>query len=70
MYILKKNPYTLFLKQLRDVLSIENCNIVFNKDLGLDQCVYNLLFASQVATILMESDEQEVDSNCHILMYT
>lgn len=43
---------------------------VLNKNPGLDQQVYNMPSASQVAANLMELEESTIDSSYHIQVYT
>nr|XP_027075846.1 uncharacterized protein LOC113699685 [Coffea arabica] len=70
MRILSNNPYAKFFKNLRNVPNIDNYRIVLNCYPGLDQRVYNLPTASQVAAIWTEDDDESVDRNVHIQVYT
>ncbi|XP_027171707.1 uncharacterized protein LOC113771310 [Coffea eugenioides] len=70
MDILSENPYARFFKDLRDVPNINNFNIALNCYPALDQRVYNLPSTSQVAAIWTESDDQSLDKQAHILVYT
>nr|XP_027118300.1 uncharacterized protein LOC113735497 [Coffea arabica] len=66
MRVLSNNPYTRFFKSLKDVPNIDNLNIVLNCYPSLDQRVYNLPSASQVAAIWTESEDQSSDRRAHI----
>lgn len=56
---------------MTDLPHLESCDIVLNnKDLGLDQRVYNMPSASQVAAIIIESNQEKYgQKNCHIQVY-
>ena len=70
MDILSENPYARFFKDLRDVPNINNFNIALSCYPTLDQRVYNLPYTSQVAAIWTESDDESLDKQAHILVYT
>ncbi|XP_027171825.1 uncharacterized protein LOC113771446 [Coffea eugenioides] len=70
MYILSNNPYARFFKGLRDVPNLDDLNIVLSCYPSLDQRIYNLPSASQVAAIWTESDDQSSDSRAHIQVYS
>ncbi|XP_071926211.1 uncharacterized protein [Coffea arabica] len=70
MHVLKRNPYTRFFRSLRDVPQLEKHRIILNSDPGLDQRVYNLPATSQVAAIWTESDDQDLEKNVHIQVYS
>ncbi|XP_027083735.2 uncharacterized protein [Coffea arabica] len=70
MRVLSNNPYTRFFKSLKDVPNIDNLNIVLNCYPSLDQRVYNLPSASQVAAIWTESEDQSSDRRAHIRVYS
>ncbi|XP_027071599.1 uncharacterized protein [Coffea arabica] len=70
MRILSNNPYAKFFKNLRNVPNIDTYRIVLNCYPGLDQRVYNLPTASQVAAIWTEDDGESADRNIHIQVYT
>lgn len=52
MNMLSKNPYSIFIKSLMNIPTISDFCIALKCDLGLDQRVYNLPSASEVARIL------------------
>lgn len=56
MDILKINPYSMFLKSLKDVPQLTNFTITLKCDSGLDQCIYNQPTISEVAGIWIEQD--------------
>ncbi|XP_027095918.1 uncharacterized protein [Coffea arabica] len=70
MDILSHNPYARFFKDLRDIPDLEKHNIVLNCFPGLDQRIYNLPSTSQVAAIWTEHDDESVDKQAHILIYS
>ena len=70
MRVLSDNPYARFFKGLRDVPNVDNLNIVLNCYPSLDQRVYNLPSASQVAAIWTESEDQSSDRRAHIRVYS
>ncbi|XP_071910378.1 uncharacterized protein [Coffea arabica] len=70
MRILSNNPYARFFKNLINVPNIESYKIVLNCYPGLDQRVYNLPMASQVAAIWTEDDDESTDKNVNIQVYT
>ena len=70
MRILSNNPYAKFFKNLRNVQNIDNQKSVLNCYPGLDQRVYNLPTASQVAAIWTEDDDESAIKNVHIQVYT
>ncbi|XP_071939243.1 uncharacterized protein [Coffea arabica] len=67
MDILSENPYARFFKDLRYVPNINNFNIALSCYPSLDQRVYNLHSTSQVAAIWIESDDESLDKQAHIL---
>ncbi|XP_027171551.1 uncharacterized protein LOC113771129 [Coffea eugenioides] len=70
MDILSNNPYARFFKDLRDIPDLEKHNIVLNCFPGLDQHIYNLTSTSQVAAIWTENDDESVNRQAHILVYS
>ncbi|XP_027155467.1 uncharacterized protein LOC113755757, partial [Coffea eugenioides] len=70
MDILSDNPYARFFKDLRDVPNINNFNIALSCYPTLDHRVYNLPSTSQVAAIWTESDDESLDKQAHILVYS
>nr|XP_027122232.1 uncharacterized protein LOC113739192 [Coffea arabica] len=70
MRVLSDNPYARFFKGLRDVPHLDNLNIILNCYPSLDQRVYNLPSASQVAAIWTESEDQSSDRRAHIQVYS
>ncbi|XP_027171842.1 uncharacterized protein LOC113771461 [Coffea eugenioides] len=58
MDILSNNPYARFFKDLSDVPDLEKHSVVLNCFPGLDQRIYNLPSASQVAAIWTENDDE------------
>nr|XP_027121996.1 uncharacterized protein LOC113738929 [Coffea arabica] len=70
MRILESNPYTRFFKSLREVEDLENHRIVLNSNPSLDQRVYNLPTASQVAAIWTESKDQPFEKSPQIQVYS
>ena len=70
MDILSNNPYARFFKDLSDVPDLEKHSVVLNCFPGLDQCIYNLPSASQVAAIWTENDDESFDKQPHILVYS
>ncbi|XP_027076324.1 uncharacterized protein [Coffea arabica] len=70
MRILESNPYTKFFKNLRHVNNLEDHRIVLNCNPELDQRVYNLPTSSQVAAIWTESEDEALERNAHIQVYT
>lgn len=57
--ILSINPYSIFLRSLRSIPSLEVYTISIRKDCGLDQRIYNAPSASQVAAIWVEGNNIE-----------
>nr|XP_027108801.1 uncharacterized protein LOC113728613 [Coffea arabica] len=70
MSILQDNPYAKFFKSLRDLPNLEDHTIILNSNPALDQRVYNLPTASQVAAIWTEIDDDSVDMRPHIQVYS
>ena len=70
MRILAGNPYAKFFKDLRHVPDLERHRIVLNCNPALDQRLYNLPSASQVAAIWTETDDESVDKSVHIQVYS
>nr|XP_027083804.1 uncharacterized protein LOC113706116 [Coffea arabica] len=70
MRILLNNPYTKFFKSLRDIPNLDRYKIILNCYPGLDQRVYNLPSASQVAAIWTEDENETIDRSTHIQVYT
>ncbi|XP_071905593.1 uncharacterized protein [Coffea arabica] len=70
MRVLSDNPYARFFRSLRDVPNIDSLNIVLNCYPSLDQRIYNLPTASQVAAIWTESEDQTSDRRAHIQVYS
>ncbi|KAG5588307.1 hypothetical protein H5410_048741 [Solanum commersonii] len=56
MTILSKNPYSIFIKSLMNIPTISDFCIALKCHSGLDQRVYNLPSASEVAGIWLEHD--------------
>lgn len=57
--ILSINPYSMFLRSLRSIPSLEVYTISIRKDCGLDQRTYNAPSTSQVAAIWVEGNNIE-----------
>nr|GLL41744.1 uncharacterized protein LOC109154419 [Ipomoea trifida] len=55
--VLGRNQYSQFFRNLKDMSSLDDCNIVIRSKASLDQCVYNMPTSSQVAAIWV--DEQD-----------
>ncbi|XP_071921822.1 uncharacterized protein [Coffea arabica] len=70
MTILQENPCTRFFKNLRDLPALDNHTIVLKCYLGLDQRVFNLPTASQVAAIWTETNDAFVEKSPHIQVYS
>nr|XP_027086673.1 uncharacterized protein LOC113708416 [Coffea arabica] len=70
MTILQENPYRRFFKELRHVQAIETHTIVLRCYSGLDQRVFNLPTASQVAAIWTEPDDELAEKSPHIQVYS
>ncbi|XP_027083756.2 uncharacterized protein [Coffea arabica] len=70
MTILQQNPYRRFFKELRDVQAIETHTIILRCYPRLDQRVFNLPTASQVAAIWTEPDDELVEKSPHIQVYS
>ncbi|KAK4344714.1 hypothetical protein RND71_034890 [Anisodus tanguticus] len=70
MNILSKNPYSIFVKPLINIPNISDFYIALNCDPGLDQRVYNLPSASQVAGIWTQDNSTDTISTPHIRIYT
>ncbi|XP_027150281.1 uncharacterized protein LOC113750513 [Coffea eugenioides] len=66
MRILAGNSYAKFFKDLRHIPDLEHHRIVLNCNPALDQRIYNLPLASQVAAIWIETDDESVDKSVHI----
>lgn len=70
MEILKINPYSIFLKSLINIPQLCDFYIALKSDGDLDQTIYNLPTASEVAGIWVEQDAQNYILTPHILVYT
>ncbi|XP_027177658.1 uncharacterized protein LOC113776796 [Coffea eugenioides] len=70
MRILSDNPYAKFFRNLSHVPNINNLNIVLCCYPALDQRVYNLPSASQVAAIWTENQDESDHMGAHIQVYT
>jgi len=51
------NPYVRSFRQLRQLPNIDNLRLVIRADCGLDQRVYNMPSASEVAAVWVEGDD-------------
>ncbi|XP_027174114.1 uncharacterized protein LOC113773690 [Coffea eugenioides] len=72
MRVLSDNPYARFLRNLRSVPDLDRHKIILNCNPTLDQRVYNLPSASQVAAIWTETDvvDDTHDRSAHIQVYS
>ncbi|KAK6803020.1 hypothetical protein RDI58_000804 [Solanum bulbocastanum] len=70
MEILKTNPYSIFLKLLINISQLCDFYIALKSDAGLDQRVYKLLIALEVARICVEQDAESYTLTPHIHVYT
>ncbi|XP_071905966.1 uncharacterized protein [Coffea arabica] len=70
MRILSDNPYAKFFRNLSHIPNINNLNIVLCCYPALDQRVYNLPSASQVAAIWTENQDESDHTGAHIQVYT
>ncbi|CAI9115815.1 OLC1v1016816C1 [Oldenlandia corymbosa var. corymbosa] len=69
MDILKNNPYREFLKDLKDMPTLDNKVIVPNMSPKLDQRRYNLPKTNEVAAIFTDMSNEWVDKSVHIQIY-
>ncbi|XP_075088120.1 uncharacterized protein LOC142170181 [Nicotiana tabacum] len=71
MDILKVNPYSSFLRSLRDVPNLSEFYIALKSNSSLDQRTYNLPTASKVGAIIwIEDQTNDRISTPHIRIYT
>ncbi|CDP15131.1 unnamed protein product [Coffea canephora] len=70
LHILADNPYAKFFKDLRDVPNLDDHRIVLNCNVNLDQRVYNLPTASQVAAIWTGDGDESTNASAHIQVYS
>ena len=68
--ILADNPYAKFFKDLRSVPNLDDHRIVLNCNVSLDQRVYNLPTASQVAAIWTGDGDESTNASAHIQVYS
>ncbi|RAL48781.1 hypothetical protein DM860_001101 [Cuscuta australis] len=66
---LAENPYAKFFHNLRYMNTAEEFSVILKKNPTLDQRVYNMPTASQVAAIWVEDDGNGVSENRHIRVY-
>ncbi|XP_019181597.1 PREDICTED: uncharacterized protein LOC109176597 [Ipomoea nil] len=67
--LMSQNPYAQFFRSLKDVNFGDDFVISLNSTTSLDQRVYNLPTASQVAAIWLENDSDRVPANRSIKVY-
>nr|GMC92523.1 replication protein A 70 kDa DNA-binding subunit E-like [Ipomoea batatas] len=67
--LMSQNPYAQFFRSLKDVKFGDDFVISLNSTTSLDQRVYNLPTASQVAAIWLENDSDKVPNNRSIKVY-
>ncbi|XP_019236509.1 PREDICTED: uncharacterized protein LOC109216777 [Nicotiana attenuata] len=70
MELLRNNPYSIFLRSLTNVPNLPNFYIALKCDASLDQRIYNLPTASEVAAIWVEENSNNVIRAPHIRIYT
>ncbi|XP_027120568.1 uncharacterized protein [Coffea arabica] len=68
--ILADNPYAKFFKDLRSVPNLDDHRIILNCNVSLDQRVYNLPTASQVAAIWTGDGDESTNASAHIQVYS
>ncbi|XP_019156692.1 PREDICTED: uncharacterized protein LOC109153274 [Ipomoea nil] len=67
--VLGSNPYSQFFRNLKDISSIEDCNIVIRSNATLDQRVYNMPTSSQVAAIWVEEQDGSGENSRDIKVF-
>ena len=67
--ILESNPYAVFFRNLSNIQNLEVQQIVLKSDIGLDQRVFNLPSASQVAGIWIEDTNAVERRERDIMVY-
>ncbi|XP_019235659.1 PREDICTED: uncharacterized protein LOC109215991 [Nicotiana attenuata] len=70
MNVLAVNPYSIFLKSLANVPKLSDSYIALKCDPCLDQRVYNLPTATEVAGIWVQDNSADIVSTPHIRIYT
>ncbi|KAL5575312.1 hypothetical protein UlMin_017011 [Ulmus minor] len=68
--ILQVNPYSTFFRLLKDIPDLKNHKIHLRSDPGLDQRVYNIPSASQVAAILLDDDPSTEHKTRDIIVHS
>ncbi|KAL5572066.1 hypothetical protein UlMin_021663 [Ulmus minor] len=68
--ILQVNPYSTFFRLLKDISDLKNHKIHLRSDPGLDQRVYNIPSASQVAAILLDDDPSAEHKTGDIIVHS
>nr|GLL17688.1 uncharacterized protein LOC109154419 [Ipomoea trifida] len=61
--VLGRNPYSQFFRNLKDMSSLDDCNIVIRSNASLDQRVYNMPTSSQVAAIWVDEQDGSGQNN-------
>nr|GMC72592.1 uncharacterized protein LOC109173038 [Ipomoea batatas] len=61
--VLGRNPYSQFFRNLKDMSSLDDCNIVIRSNASLDQRVYNMPTYSQVAAIWVDEQDGSGQNN-------
>nr|GLL17059.1 uncharacterized protein LOC109173038 [Ipomoea trifida] len=67
--VLGSNPYSQFFRNLKDISSIADCNIVIRSNATLDQRVYNMPTSSQVVAIWVEEQDGSGKNNRDIKVF-
>ncbi|CAH9052040.1 unnamed protein product [Cuscuta europaea] len=67
--VLDSNPYSQFFRSLKDVSSLEDCNIIIRSNIKVDQRLYNMPTVSQVAAIWVEESDAVGESQRDIRVY-
>ena len=70
MGILEQNPYTKVFMSLRELPNLDNHSIFLNSNPGLDQRLYNMPTASEVAAIWIEHDSETLEKGTNIQVYS
>ncbi|XP_027177750.1 uncharacterized protein LOC113776901 [Coffea eugenioides] len=68
--VLDDNPYSVFIRRLADIKDLDRYRIFLKSNPGLDQRVFNIPSASQVAAIWLDNDTLNGDSSREIEICT
>ncbi|XP_019189454.1 PREDICTED: uncharacterized protein LOC109183853 isoform X2 [Ipomoea nil] len=67
--VLGSNPYSQFFRNLKDISSLDDCNILIRSNASLDQRVYNMPTSSQVAATWVDEQDGSGQNNHDIRVF-